>query len=442
MNRIEKTHPFESEKISRLMVRLAPPVMLAQLIQALYNIVDSYFIGRYSDEALTALSLIYPLQLLITALGVGTGVGVNTLISRYRGERQDEKAVGITKAGNVLGILNWLIFAVCAGAVMRGYLHISTDSSEVFGMALIYGNIVCIFSIGIFMESIWTKVLQADGNMKLPMAAQIVGALVNICLDPVLIFGMGRIPAFGVAGAAVATVIGQVCAAVIVGTKGFWGFTGFRNVRKYMGRIYRAAFPSIVMQSLYTVYIVGLNLILAGFSDDAVTVLGLYYKVQTFFFIPLMGLQNCIVPVLSYNHAAKQNGRCREVMRFAVLFGGFTMCIATAVYCGIPGLILGIFTKSRNVLEIGVPAFRIIAGSFIPSVLGWMIPVYFQAIGYGKESLFLIILRQIILLVPLAYVFSKFGLGYVWLTFPASEVITAVFGAVIYLRHLKKRKIL
>lgn len=428
-------HPFATEKISKLMLQMAPPVMLAQLIQALYNIVDSYFIGRYCDSALTALSLIYPLQLLITALGVGTGVGVNTMISKYRGEGQDVKADEIARTGSMLGVVNWLGFAVFSCLAMRWYLHASTDSEEIFEMAWVYGNIVCGFSIGIFMESIWSKILQADGNMRIPMVAQIVGAVVNICLDPMLIFGFGRIPAMGVRGAAIATVIGQICAAAIVYEKRLIGLCKLENVKSYIRKIYKAAFPSIIMQSFYTVYIVGLNLILAGFSDNAVTVLGLYYRVQTFFFIPLMGLQNCIVPVLSYNHAARENERCHEVMKFVFQFGMVCMFIATLIYFGVPDMILGIFTENEQVLKIGVTAFRIIAVSFIPSVLGWMIPVYFQAIGYGKQSVFLIVLRQIILLVPLAYVFSKFGLCYVWMTFPVSEIITGICGAVLYLKY-------
>lgn len=276
---------FDTESVWAILMRIAPPVMLAQLIQAMYNIVDSYFVGQFSSDGLTALSIVYPVQLIVTAIAVGTGVGVNTLMSRYDGQGNHHLADRTAGTGTVLALISWLIFAVLSGLLMRPFAAISTESSSVADLAVTYGTIVCVGSPGVFLESTWSKVHQARGNMRLPMLAQIAGAAANIVLDPILIFGLGPAPALGVAGAAFATVSGQVLAALIV-VSGFRKPPPIRVFRSYAAKIYRLGFPSIFMQLLFTVYIMALNMILAGFSDDAVTVLGLYYKVQSFFFIP------------------------------------------------------------------------------------------------------------------------------------------------------------
>ena len=274
---------FGKEKISRILLQIAPPVMLAQLIQALYNIVDSFFVGRYSANALTALSVIYPLQLIIIALAVGTGVGLNTYMAREYAQENPEAADAAAGTGTVLAFGTWVVFAAISALIMGPYVRTSATSPEAIADAVIYGRIVCIGSLGAFLEGCWTKVHQAQGNMRLPMIAQIIGALANIVLDPILIFGLGPIPALGVAGATLATVIGQFAAAVITGIRGCRRPPNSKQIGQYAFQIYKLGYPSILMQALYTVYIVGLNIILAGFSDAAVTVLGLYYKLQTFF---------------------------------------------------------------------------------------------------------------------------------------------------------------
>ena len=273
------------------------------------------------------------MQLIITALAVGTGVGVNTQMARLYAQKKEKEA---------------------------------DETAIQYGIT--YGKIVCIGSIGIFLESIWTKVLQAGGNMRLPMIAQIAGAVTNIILDPILIFGMFGIPELGIAGAAIATVCGQIVAAVITGTRGFRMPPAFHEMKNCIKWIYRLGYPSILMQMLYTVYIVALNIILAVFSDAAVTVLGLYYKMQTFFFIPLLGLQTCIVP----------------------------------------------------------------------AVISLLSPVFFQAIGNAKASALLSLIRQLGCLIPIFWAFSKLGLVYTWIAFPAAEVITGVIGIVLYIRQIKK----
>ena len=294
---------FGHQRISRILLRLAPPVMFSQLIQALYNIVDSFFIGRSGETGLTALSIIYPVQLLMIALAVGTGVGINTLMARKLGSGRNEESRKCAGMATPLALILWALFALAGFFFMPVYARLGSSTEEVISDVIIYGRIVCIFSFGLFLESGWTKVLQSEGNMRLPMLAQIIGAGVNIILDPILIFGLGTdsasgtiiFPALGIRGAAYATVIGQIAAALVVMKKGFRRPPKFSYFAPYTGLIFKLGLPNILMQSAYTFYILGLNLILKTFSDHAVTALGLYYKWQTFFFIPLGSMQTCVV---------------------------------------------------------------------------------------------------------------------------------------------------
>jgi putative efflux protein, MATE family len=319
--------------------------MLAQLIQALYNIVDSLFVGRFSEIGLTALSIVYPLQLLILALAVGTGVGINTVIAAKLGEGRKKNAVEYAGVGTPLALALWFLFALASFFILPLYARMSTSSEEVIREVVVYGRIVCVFSIGLFLESIWTKILQANGDMKTPMIAQIVGAAANILLDPILIFGMFGLPRMGIAGAALATVAGQIAAALIVMKRGFSPSPKINVYPKYLARIFRLGTPNILMQSAYTFYILGLNLILSRFSDQAVTALGLYYKWQTFFFIPLGAMQTCIVPVISFNYAAGNIGRCRKTLGASLLFGLVLMALGTLCFVSVPVQMLMVFYK-------------------------------------------------------------------------------------------------
>ena len=402
--------------------------MLAQLIQALYNIVDSVFIGRLSDSGLTALSIIYPIQLLMIALAVGTGVGINTIMAAKLGLDQKQKADEYAGTGTPLAVALWILFAAVCYAIMPAFARMSTNDAAVITDIIVYGRIVCVFSFGLFLESIWTKVLQARGDMKTPMAAQICGAVTNIVLDPLLIFGMFGLPKLGIAGAAIATVAGQIVAALVVMKKGFCKSPELKKYPHYVSIIFRLGLPNILMQSAYTFYIFGLNLILATFSDAAVTVLGLYYKWQTFFFIPLGAMQTCIVPVISFNYAAGKLDRCRKTLNFSILFGWALMFLGTLCFNIIPGPMLRFFSSDEQVIEIGVTAFRIIGWSFLPLVTSLTYPVLFQAVGKSLISSLLTVLRTVVLFVPLGYLFSRIGLDYFWLTYPVTDGLTSLAG--------------
>lgn len=435
---MEQTDLFGTEKISKILLKLAPPVMLAQLIQALYNIIDSLFVGRYSDSGLTALSIIYPLQLLMIALAVGTGVGINTVMAAKLGVGNEKEADEYAGVGTPLAGFMWLLFAVICWFAMPFYAKMSTNSEVIIHDVIVYGRIVCVFSFGLFLESIWTKVLQSCGDMKTPMTAQIIGAITNIVLDPLLIFGMFGFPKMGIAGAAVATVSGQIMAALIVMKKGFRKSPHRQVYPHHIAKIFQLGIPNILMQSAYTSYILGLNLILATFSDQAVTALGLYYKWQTFFFIPLGAMQTCIVPVISYNYAARNIERCKKTLSASIVFGMSLMALGTLCFVCIPSQMLRVFTSDELVIAIGRVGFRFVGISFLPMVTSLIFPVFFQAVGSSLKSSLLTVIRTVVLFVPLAYLFSRFGLNWFWLTYPVTEVITSLTGAYFYRQFLNK----
>lgn len=428
---------FGKEKISKILLKMAPPVMLAQLIQALYNIIDSLFVGKLSDSGLTALSIIYPIQLLMIALAVGTGVGINTVMAAKYGLGQDEKAKEYAGTGTPLAIALWAVFAAVCYAIMPAFARASTNNPQVVSDVIVYGRIVCVFGFGLFLESVWTKILQAKGDMKTPTIAQILGAVTNIVLDPLLIFGMFGLPKMGIAGAAVATVAGQTVAALVVMKKGLYRSPKIQKIPHCAAKIFRTGLPNILMQSAYTFYIFGLNMILSAFSDAAVTALGLYYKWQTFFFIPLGAMQTCIVPVISYNYAAKKIDRCKKTLYESIVFGFALMAIGTLCFNLIPEQMLRFFSSDEEVVKIGVIGFRIIGWSFIPLVTSLTYPVLFQAVGMPVKSSILTVIRTVVLFVPLGYLFSLIGLDYFWFTYPVTDTLTSIVGLLMSIAFFK-----
>lgn len=436
----ENNEFFNSAKIKTILLKIAPPVMLAQLIQALYNIVDSFFVGKYSDSAQTALAVIYPLQLVIIALAVGTGVGVNTYMARKYAQNQDEKAKKTAGMGILLAIISWFLFAVLSFFLMKTYVKTSCKEAEAIQDAMIYGNIVCIGSLASFLEGVFSKIHQSRGNMRLPMIAQIAGAITNIVLDPLLIFGKGPFPELGIAGAAYATIIGQFVSSIIVGITAFQKPPKGKEMLYYTKKIYFYGYSNILMQLLFTVYIVALNVILARFSDAAVTVLGLYYKLQSFFFIPLFGLQTCIVPLISYNYTRKNYERVHQTMKDTFYISLAFMVLGFICFVFFPTQFIRIFSHNEEVIQVGKTAFPIIGASFFMAVFSLTMPVFFQAIGKGKMSALLSLTRQIFCLIPIFYLFSLIGLNYTWISFPASEFIAGVIGLIFYRKELRRFK--
>lgn len=436
---------MDVQKISvpQLLLKMSPPVMLALLIQSIYNIADSFFVARYSSEGLTALSIIYPVQLLITALATGTGAGVNILISRLDGKGETEAQHNIIRSGLVLNLLHFLIFAIVGNALINVYFSLSTGNVIVKTQGIIYGRIIFYGSLGLFIESICTKILQARGNMIVPMIAQIVGSIINIILDVILIFGMGHIPALGITGAATATIIGQWAAMLIT----FHSVTKRYSLKGQFKlnsckQIYANGIGSIVTQSLYTIYIVGLNVILKIFTEDAVTVLGIYYKIQSFFFIPLLGFQQVLLPLFSYHYGAGDNQKNRKILKWSLMISSGIMAMATGIFFLFPEKLVQIFSAKSAIVEIGSYAFPVISISFIFAGVTIVTTSYLQGTAHIKMSLFIIILRQIVLLVPLAWLFHFIGLNAVWWTFPVTEIIASMTVILIILiLHKQDREI-
>ena len=394
---------MEHTPIRKLLLKLAPPVMLSLLIQSIYNIVDSYFVASYSSKGFLALSIIFPIQLLMTALATGTGVGITILISKMDGEGKKGSQDHIVKTGIFAGILNALVFAFLGCILIRFYYSISSNILTVQNLGISYAKIIFLLSPGLFVESVCTKIHQAKGNMMLPMAALVSGAILDVILDPLLKRYDLR---------------SKISKHILV-------------------RIYLLGFPSIIMQSLYTLYIVGLNLILKLFSENAVTALGIYYKLQTFFFIPLFGLQQVIVPIISYNYATKKESRVNQIAHDSLFISYFFMLLGVITFWLIPDPLMKIFHADQNVLKIGRIALRIIALSFLPAAYNLIYAVYFQGTNRGGDSLKVTVLRQILLFVPLAWLLHYQGLFFVWFTFPLTEMITSS-----YCFYLKKHKCL
>jgi len=434
---VKKEIDFGNDPVAGIIFRLAPPVMLAQLIQALYNIIDSLFIGRYDEKGLTALSIIYPIQLLMIALAVGTGVGVNTVMAAKAGMGKEREAQEYAGVGTPFIIAVWALFSLVFWFGLPIYAGWNTDSAEIASQVVLYGRIVCVGGIGLFLEGVWTKILQAEGDVRTPMLAQIAGAVTNVVLDPILIFGIGRVQGHGIGGGAVATILGQMVAAAIVFRRGYRRAPQITLFSHHIKKILALGIPNMLMQSAYTFYIMGLNLILAGFGDQAVTALGLYYKWQTFFFIPLGSMQTCIVPVLSYNYAARKIKRCRATLLTSIGFGLALMFVGTICFETIPAQMLHVFSRDAMVIEIGSWGFRWIGISFLPMVTSLIFPVYFQAVGAAVRSCILTVIRTVILFVPLGYLFSRYGLKWFWLTFPITETITTLAGLLLYLSFMR-----
>lgn len=439
---MENANILETESISKLMWKFSPPLMLALFIQSIYNIVDSLFVAWYSADALTSLSFIYPLQLLMIAVATGTGSGINTNVARLLGQGRKKRAEANAYHGILLGVFNWLIISIVGILILKKYFQISSNNQAVIDYGMEYGVIIIIFSFGMFLEGNLSKILQATGDMTTPTIAQIIGALINIVLDYVLIFGKFGFPEMGLSGAAIATVLGQTVAMIIVlicvlKSKKLKIKPTKLSIKTFL-RIYKDGLPNIVMQALFTIYIFGLNVILKSFTEDAVTVLSIYYKLQTFFWLPLMALQQAILPIVSYNYGAGKADRMFKALKYALFISIGVLFLSTIVFIAVPQPLLAIYTNKAEIFEIGSYAFPIIALSFMPAAFNLTLPIFFQAVCDGKKSIFLTVLRQLILFVPVAWILSFFGLNAVWLTFPISDGITLITGLIMFFIYKKK----
>ncbi len=430
---------------NRLLVTMSLPMMVSMLVQALYNIVDSIFVAKIEEKALTAVSLAFPIQTLIIAVGIGTAVGINALLSRFLGEKEYEKADMVAKNGIFLAVIGYLLFLLVGVFAVRPFYTSQTSDTVIVEYGVTYLSIVCVASFGVFMQTTFEKLLTATGKTVYAMITQGTGAIVNIVLDPILIFGYFGMPKMGVAGAAVATVIGQCVAAtlaVIMNVKAnkeiHVSMKGFRPSGRVICQIYMIGIPSIIMQAIGSVMTYGMNRILITFTDTATAVFGVYFKLQSFFFMPIFGLNNGMVPIIAYNYGAGNKDRVIKTMKLAISYAVVIMALGVVVMQCIPDKLLLLFEASETMLAIGVPALRIISVHFVVAAYCIVTGSVFQALGYAWYSMINSICRQLVVLLPAAWLLSLTGnLQNVWWSFPIAEVVSALLTTVFLVKIWK-----
>lgn len=441
-----KENKMGTMPVNRLLLSMSLPMMISMLVQALYNVVDSVFVSYINENALTAVSLAFPIQSLLIAFGVGTGVGVNALLSRALGEKDFETANRAAVNGLFLAAATYVVFLIVGLFIAKPFYLSQTKDEQIVEYGVQYLSIVCIFSIGMLLQMMLEKLLQSTGKTVFTMITQSVGALVNIVFDPILIFGLFGFPKMGVAGAAAATIFGQCVGG---GLALFFNLKynqdirlrlkGFRPDLRVIGQIYAVGLPSIVMQAIGSVMTYGMNRILIGFTSTATAVFGVYFKVQSFVFMPVFGLNNGMVPIIAYNFGAGRKERVIKTLQLSVVYAVLIMAAGLAVFQLAPQFLLGLFNASDNMLAIGIPALRIISLGFLFAAFGVVSSSFFQALGNGVYSMFVSLTRQLIVLLPAAWLLSLTGrVEMVWWAFPIAEVVSFALSVIFTLSINRK----
>ena len=420
--------------VGKLLFNMSLPMMVSMLVQALYNIVDSIFVAKLSENALTAVSLAFPLQTLLIAVATGTGVGMNALLSKSLGEHDFKKANKIADNGIFLYVLSYIVFLILGFTVVKPFYasQIGSADVEIMELGIDYLSTVMILSFGLFGQIFFERLLTSTGRTIFSMTSQLCGAITNIILDPILIFGLLGAPKMGVTGAALATVIGQCVAGIIAcvcnhkfNHEVSLNIKGFRPDWTLIGHIYAIGLPSIIMQSIGSVMTYCMNRILIEFSSTATAVFGVYFKLQSFFFMPVFGLNNGITPIIAYNYGAKQRKRMIKTIKLSLIVAFCLTFIGFFSFEAIPQVLLGMFNASEDMLTIGVPALRIIGIHYLIAWFCIVIGTVFQALGKAVFSMIVSIMRQLVVLIPAAYILAKLGgLHAVWWSFPIAEVIS------------------
>lgn len=434
--------------MKKLLATMSLPIMLSMLIQACYNIVDSMFVARYSQEALAAVSLAFPIQMLIIAVSVGTAVGVNSLLSRRLGEGRMEEVNQAAQHGILLALISAAVFAVFGLSAARAFANLFTTSADIASQAALYIGIVTVFCFGVFVQIVMERIMQATGNAVYNMVMQGIGALVNIILDPILIFGFFGFPAMGILGAAIATVSGQILA-MVLGARIIHkqipfihlGVKGFSFSWDICRQIYSVGFPAIIMQSVASVMTLGMNMILLPYSELAISVYSVYAKLQQFIFMPVLGMNSALIAIVGYNFGAQKKQRINQAARYSLIAAVLIMALGTVLFQLAPKWLLGMFNASEEMLAIGIPALKTISLSFVFAGVSIVLCSIFQALDDGMLSLWVSLGRQLILVLPLAWLLSQWGgLNVLWLAFVISEGLCMLFSIGAY-RRVKLRQI-
>lgn len=432
--------------VNKLIITMSLPMILSMLVQALYNVVDSMFVAQISENALTALSLAFPIQNLMIAVATGTGVGINANLSRSLGEKNFDRANQIADHALFLAFCSYLAFALFGIFFAETFFLMQTDIPDIVEYGTSYLRICTIFSIGLFGEIAFERLMQSTGKTFYAMIIQGLGAIINIVLDPIFIFGLFGVPKMGVAGAAIATVAGQIIAFII----GFFlneakntdiklSLRTFRPDKAIIGHIYSVGIPSIIMASIGSVMTFGMNKILIGFTSTATAVFGVYFKLQSFVFMPVFGLNNGTVPIIAYNYGAGKPDRIMKTLKLAVIYAVSIMLIGFAIFQIMPDKLLMIFNASDMMLEIGVPALRTISISFLFAGFCIVCSSMFQALGHGMMSLWVSVIRQLVVLLPVAFILARIGgLSSVWFSYPIAEMFSVVLSSFFLISVYKK----
>ncbi|MBQ4348602.1 MAG: MATE family efflux transporter [Clostridia bacterium] len=427
--------------IKKLVISMSLPMMISMLVQALYNVVDSIFVSQVCEDALTAVSLAFPAQNLMIGVATGTGVGINALLSRSLGAKDFDKANKIANQGVFLALLSAVAFMLFGVFGTSLFFRTQIDtSSPIYSYGVDYLSVVCAVSIGLFGQVTMERLMQATGKTTLAMITQLVGAITNIILDPILILGLGPFPRMEAKGAAVATVIGQILAFIVgiilnqrCNKEVHINLKGFRPDGKLIAEIYKIGVPSIIMVAIGSFMTFCFNKILLGFSTTAAAVFGVYFKLQSFVFMPIFGLNNGVIPIVAFNYGARKRQRITATLKFSCTIAVAIMAFGTLMMWAIPETMLRLFDASEDMMGIGVPALRIISTHFIFAGASINLGASFQALGRSHFSTIVSFARQIIVLLPAAYLLSKTGvLNYVWLAFPIAEVVSLIVSLICF----------
>ena len=431
---------------NKLLLSMAVPMMISMLVQALYNIVDSIFVSRICEDALTAVSMAFPWQNIVIAIAVGFGVGINALLSRALGQKNAERVNQVAVNGLLLAGLSYLLVLVAGLIGIRAYMRTQTDIETIVNYGITYLNICILCSFGVFVEITFERFLQATGRTVYSMITQLTGAITNIILDPILIFGLLGFPKLGIAGAAWATVIGQCVGAVVAVMLNHFKnpevHLRLRHIRpngRLMGEITAISIPSIIMSCISSLTCFVMNMILIAYSSTAVAVFGVYFKLQSFVFMPVFGLNNGMVPIIAYNYGAQKPERIHKTIRLGMAYAVAIMVVGLLVFQLIPKELLRMFDASDAMLEIGAPALRIMSLAFVFAGIGIVSGSSCQAFGYSVYSMLISIARQIVVLIPAAYLLSLTGvLRSIWFAFPIAEIFSLILSLFFLRTTLKK----
>lgn len=434
--------------ISRLLISMSIPMMLSMLVQALYNVVDSIFVSQLGENALTAVSLAFPIQNLMIALGSGTGVGINALLSRSLGEKNKERVDKSASHGIFLILVSSILFALFGLFFVRYFFEAQTDIEEIINYGTDYLRICTIFSFGLFGQITFERLLQSTGKTFYSMIAQALGAVVNIILDPIMIFGYFGFPRMEVAGAALATVIGQLLATTLAiilnltrNKEITFKFKGFRLDFEIIKQIYAVGIPTAIMIAIGSVMNFGLNKILMSFTSTATAVFGVYFRLQGFVFMPIFGMNNGVIPIISYNYGARNRKRITKAIRLSMTYALTIMLVGTAVFQIFPVQLLSMFNASAEMIAIGVPALRIVSICFVFAGFCIVSGSVFQALGSGVPSMIISTTRQLVVLLPAAYLLTRAGgLHAIWWAFPLAEIASVIL-TIIFLKHFYTNRI-